>query len=289
MSCCCCFVCPSEGTVAIIESCGKFDKTAYAGCHCVSTCCGQSVAGVLSLRVQQLDVRCETKTRDNVFVTLVISVQYQVQKEAVYDAFYKLTDSSSQISSYIFDVVRASVPKMNLDDVFEAKEEIAHTIKDELTKSMAGYGFLILHALVTDIEPAHKVKEAMNEINAAKRLRIAAAETAEAHKVTMVKAAEAESESKYLQGQGMARQRQAIIAGLRDSVRDFSTNIHDISSKDVLELMLITQYFDMLRDIGSSNKASTLFLPHSPAGLGDISSQIRDAFLQGNAAAGLQK
>ncbi|GAX77666.1 hypothetical protein CEUSTIGMA_g5109.t1 [Chlamydomonas eustigma] len=289
MSCCFCFVCPSEGSVAIIESCGKFDKTAYAGCHCVTPCFGQSVAGVLSLRVQQLDVRCETKTRDNVFVTLVISVQYQVQKEAVYDAFYKLTDSSSQISSYIFDVVRASVPKMNLDDVFEAKEEIAHTIKDELTKSMAGYGFLILHALVTDIEPAHKVKEAMNEINAAKRLRIAAAETAEAHKVTMVKAAEAESESKYLQGQGMARQRQAIIAGLRDSVRDFSTNIQDISSKDVLELMLITQYFDMLRDIGSSNKASTLFLPHSPAGLGDISTQIRDAFLQGNAAAGLQK
>lgn len=237
----------------------------------------------MSLRVQQLDVRCETKTKDNVFVTLVISVQYQVQKESVYDAFYKLTNPTQQISSYIYDVVRASVPKLNLDDVFESKEEIAGGIKAELTKSMGTYGFLIIHALVTDIEPAAQVKAAMNEINAARRMRVAALEKAEAHKVTMVKSAEAEAEAKYLSGQGMARQRQAIVAGLRDSVKDFSSNITDINSKDVMELMLITQYFDMLRDVGSSNKSSTLFLPHSPAGVADVGAQIRNSFLQASA------
>lgn len=284
MSCLSCCVCPEQESVAIIECCGKFSKVAHPGCNPLCGMCGQSVAGVLSLRVQQLDVRCETKTRDNVFVTLVISVQYQVQKDSVWDAFYKLTDSRQQISSYIFDVVRASVPKMNLDDVFEAKEEIAHTIKEELAKAMTGYGFLIIHALVTDIEPAHKVKEAMNEINAARRMRVAAAETAEAQKVTLVKAAEADAEAKFLQGQGMARQRQAIIAGLRDSVKDFGDAVDGVSSKDVMELMLITQYFDMLRDIGSTNRASTLFLPHSPGGIGDIGSQIRNAFMQSQAA-----
>ena len=204
---------------------------------------------------------------------------------------------------------------MNLDDVFEAKEEIAGNIKEELSKAMSGYGFSILHALVTDIEPAIKVKEAMNEINAARRHRVAAAEKAEADKVTRVKAAEAEAESKFLQGQGMARQRQAIISGLRDSVQDFSSAIPGIQSKDVsdafralapgyvsscsfhpvflfvqvLDLMLITQYFDTLREIGATNKTSTLFLPHNPAGMGEISSQIRSAFLQGNAVDQMNK
>uniref|UniRef100_A0A6T8R3H4 Band 7 domain-containing protein n=1 Tax=Chlamydomonas leiostraca TaxID=1034604 RepID=A0A6T8R3H4_9CHLO len=276
MSCC---VCPEQETVAFIESCGKFDKVAYPGCNVIWPCCGQASAGTLSLRVQQLDVRCETKTKDNVFVTLVVSVQYQVQKENVYDAFYKLTDSRQQISSYIFDVVRATVPKMNLDDVFVEKEEIAKDIKEELTKSMSTYGYLIIHALVNDIEPAAKVKEAMNDINAARRMRVAALEKAEAEKVAVVKAAEAEAEAKYLQGQGIARQRQAIIAGLRDSVKEF-TETSDVSAKDVLELMLITQYFDMLKDVGMSNRASTIFLPHTPGALSDISQQIRGVFME---------
>ncbi|KAG1653983.1 hypothetical protein FOA52_007176 [Chlamydomonas sp. UWO 241] len=158
MSCLQCYVCPSTQTVAVVENCGKFSTFATPGCNCVCGLVGQSVAGIVSLRVQQLDVRCETKTKDNVFVDLVISVQYQVQKDDMYDAFYKLTDSKQQISSYVFDVVRASVPKMELDHVFESKEEIASTIKEELTKSMSGYGFLIIHALVTDIEPAKTVK-----------------------------------------------------------------------------------------------------------------------------------
>lgn len=277
-------ICPEQETVEFVESCGKFEKVAYPGFNCIIPCMGQVSAGSLSLRVQQLDVRCETKTKDNVFVTLVVSVQYQVQKENVYDAFYKLTDSRQQISSYIFDVVRATVPKMNLDDVFVEKEEIAKDIKDELTKSMGSYGYLIIHALVNDIEPALKVKEAMNDINAARRMRVAELEKAETKKVAVVKAAEAEAEAKFLQGQGIARQRQAIIAGLRDSVKEF-TETSDVSAKDVLELMLITQYFDMLKDVGASNRASTIFLPHSPGALGDISHQIRNMFMEGNVGA----
>ncbi|KAF5837926.1 band 7 family-domain-containing protein [Dunaliella salina] len=277
-----CWACPPQETVTFIESCGKFSKVAYPGCNCIIPCCGQAAAGTLSLRVQQLDVRCESKTKDNVFVNVVVSVQYQVQKENLWDAQYKLTDSRQQISSYIFDVVRATVPKMNLDDVFLEKEQIASDIKEQLTKSMSEYGYLIIHALVNDIEPAHRVKEAMNEINAARRMRIAAIEKAEAEKVAIVKAAEAEAEAKFLQGQGIARQRGALVAGLRESVKDFTSNQADVSSKDVLELMLVTQYFDMLKDVGTSNRASTIFLPHSPAGMTDAASQIRNAFLQGS-------
>lgn len=281
--------CPEQETVAVVEQCGKFSYVAHPGFNCVHCYCGQSVAGKLSLRVQQLDVRCETKTLDNVFITLVISVQYQVQREAVYDAYYKLTDSKQQISSYIFDVVRAEVPKMNLDDVFLQKEAIAMSIKEELTKSMTGFGYIIIQALVNDIDPAHKVKEAMNEINAAQRLRQAAYEKAEAHKITLVKAAEADAEAKYLQGTGVARQRQAIVNGLRESVREFANNIPDVNSKDVLELLLMTQYFDMLRDVGANGKSSTLFLNHSPGAIGNVGQELRNAFMQANAVQEMER
>lgn len=283
------YSCPEQETVAIIETCGKFSHIAMPGCNCVHCYMGQSVAGKLSLRVQQLDVTCETKTKDNVFVTLVISVQYQVRKESVYDAFYRLTDSRQQISSYVFDVVRATVPKLNLDDVFLEKEEIARNIKDELTKSMGSFGFVIIQALVNDIDPAAKVKEAMNEINAAQRLRLAAVEKAEAQKVSVVKAAEADAEAKYLGGLGIARQRQAIMNGLRESVKEFSTDVNGVTSRDAVELMLITQYFDMLKDVGAHNKSSTLFIPHGPGNIADISSQMRTAFLQAGAAQKMER
>ncbi|PNH08135.1 Hypersensitive-induced response protein 3 [Tetrabaena socialis] len=281
---CCCFTCPEQETVVVLEQCGKFSKVAQPGFNCVNCCCGETVAGSLSLRVQQLDIRCETKSKDNVFVTLMISVQYQVVREAIYDAYYKLTDSRQQISAYVFDEVRAAVPKLALDDAYELKDEIAKSIKDELTKSMAGYGYFILHVLVNDIEPAHKVKEAMNEINAARRLRIAAAETAEAHKVAVVKAAEAEAEAKFLQGQGIARQRQAIVNGLRDTVQDFQNGVQGMSSREVLSLMLITQYFDTLKDLGAHGKSSTVFLNHNPAGVSEIAAQIRGSFMEATAA-----
>ncbi|PNW72552.1 hypothetical protein CHLRE_16g690879v5 [Chlamydomonas reinhardtii] len=151
MSCCCCCVCPAQETVAIVENCGKFSHIAHPGFNCLLCCLGASVAGSLSLRVQQLDVKCETKTKDNVFVNLVVSVQYQVQREAVYDAYYRLTDSRQQISAYVFDEVRAAVPKMSLDDTYELKDEIAKGIKDALAKSMSEYGYLIIHVLVNDI------------------------------------------------------------------------------------------------------------------------------------------
>lgn len=279
-----CFACPEQETVAIIETCGKFSHIAQPGCNVINCCCGATVAGKLSLRVQQLDVKCETKTKDNVFVFVCISVQYQVQKERLYDAYYKLTDSRQQISSYVFDEVRAAVPKLALDDVFTEKEEIAKSIKDELTKSMSEYGHLIIHVLVNDIEPAAKVKDSMNEINAARRHRVAALERAEAEKVAVIRAAEAEAEAKFLQGQGLARQRQAIINGLKDSVADFQTGITSMSAKDVLELIMVTQYFDTLKDIGANNRSNTVFLSHSPAAIGDVATQIRGAFME--AAAG---
>lgn len=230
-----------------------------------------------------MDVRCETKTRDNVFVTVIVSVQYQVVKEALYDAFYKLTDSKSQIRSYVFDVVRGTVPKINLDDVFTTKEEIAYEVKDQLTKSMSTFGFMIIQTLVTDIEPDQRVRAAMNEINAASRMRVAAVEKAEAEKIQVVKAAEGDAESKYLQGQGIARQRQAIVNGLRESVLNFERDVTDISSRDVIEMMMITQYFDMLKDIGISKGSSTVFMPHSPATVADVAGQIRSGFMQAQA------
>lgn len=269
--------------MAIIETCGKFSFIAHPGFNCLNCCCGQSVAGTLSLRVQQLDVKCETKTKDNVFVNIMISVQYQVQKDAIYEAYYKLTNSRQQITSYVFDEVRAAVPNLNLDDVFTEKESIARSIKEQLSKSMAAFGHLIIVVLVNDIEPAHKVKEAMNEINAARRMRVAALERAEAEKMAVVRAAEAHAEAKFLQGQGTARQRQAIINGLKDSVSDFQTGVTGVSSKEVLELMLLTQYFDTLRDIGAGNKSSTIFLSHAPGTVQDMSSQMRGAFMEANA------
>jgi len=267
--------------VAFIETCGKFNRIAYPGANCVWPCCGQAAAGTLSLRVRQLDVKCETKTKDNVFVNITINVQYQVEKERMWDAFYRLSDNQQQISSYVFDVVRSTVPRLNLDETFLEKDQIGCSVKEQLSTQMQEFGFYIIHSLVNDVEPAHKVKSAMNEINAARRQRVAALEKAEAEKVAIVKAAEAEAEAKFLQGQGIARQRAAVVAGLRESCAEF-TNQSDIQSKDVLELMLVTQYFDMLKDVGTSNRASTIFLPHSPAGMTDAAGQIRDAFLQGS-------
>ncbi|CAL8463935.1 g3470 [Coccomyxa elongata] len=280
-----CYSCVDNASVEVIERFGKFHRIAQPGYNCVCCCVGESVAGSLSLRVQQLDVRCETKTKDNVFVNVVVSVQYQVEKENLYSAFYKLTDSRSQITSYVFDVVRATVPKILLDDVFTTKEEIAHSVKEELTKSMSSFGFMIIQTLVTDIEPDMKVRAAMNEINAAQRMRVAAMEKAEAEKVQVVKAAEGNAEAQYLAGVGVARQRQAIVNGLRDSIKNFASDISDVSSRDVIEMMMITQYFDMLKDVGSSNRNSTVFLPHSPGNIADISSQIRNGFLQGTTGA----
>ncbi|CAI5949408.1 unnamed protein product [Closterium sp. NIES-65] len=274
-----------QSTVAMVEHFGRFVKALDPGCHCVPWCCCYRPAGLMSLRVRQLDVRCETKTKDNVFVTVVASIQYQAIREQIEDAFYKLQDPQAQIRSYVFDVVRASVPKMDLDRVFEVKNEIAHTVEEELEKAMRTYGYRIVQTLIVDVEPDHRVKAAMNEINAAQRIRMATQEKAEAEKILQVKKAEGEAEAKYLAGVGVARQRQAIVDGLRDSVLGFSDQVPGTTPKDVLDMVMLTQYFDTMRDIGANNRSSTIFVPHGPGAAADIAAQIRDGMMQSITAA----
>lgn len=279
-----CCVQVDQSTVAIREQFGKFDSVLEPGCHCLPWMVGKRIAGHLTLRLQQLDVRCETKTKDNVFVTVVASIQYRPLAGKESDAFYKLTNTRSQIQAYVFDVIRASVPKLLLDDAFEQKNDIAKAVEDELEKAMSAYGFEIVQTLIVDIEPDEHVKRAMNEINAAARMRLAANEKAEAEKIVQIKRAEGEAEAKYLSGLGIARQRQAIVDGLRDSVIGFAENVPGTSAKDVMDMVLITQYFDTMKEIGASSKSSAVFIPHGPGAVRDIATQIRDGLLQGQSA-----
>ncbi|KAL1322669.1 hypothetical protein HN51_067661 [Arachis hypogaea] len=276
-----------QSNVAIKEHFGKFDDILQPGCHCLPWCLGYQIAGGLSLRVQQLDVKCETKTKDNVFVNVVASVQYRALADKASDAFYRLTNTKEQIQSYVFDVIRASVPKLELDAVFEQKNDIARAVEDELEKAMSAYGYEIVQTLIVDIEPDVHVKRAMNEINAAARLRLAANEKAEAEKILQIKKAEGEAESKYLSGLGIARQRQAIVDGLRDSVLAFSENVPGTTAKDIMDMVLVTQYFDTMKEIGASSKSSAVFIPHGPGAVRDVAEQIRDGLLHANASPNL--
>ncbi|XP_058228032.1 hypersensitive-induced reaction 1 protein-like [Rhododendron vialii] len=269
-----------QSTVAIKEKFGKFDDVLEPGFHCVPWCLGSRVAGHLSLRVQQLDVRCETKTKDNVFVNVVASIQYRALADKANEAFYKLSNTRSQIQAYVFDVIRAYVPKLNLDNTFEQKKDIAKAVEDELEKAMSAYGYEIVQTLIVDIEPDEHVKRAMNEINAAARMRVAANDKAEAEKILQIKRAEGEAESKYLAGLGIARQRQAIVDGLRDSVLGFSVNVPGTTAKDVMDMVLVTQYFDTMKEIGAASKSSAVFIPHGPGAVRDVATQIRDGLLQ---------
>lgn len=268
-----------QRTVAVVQRLGKFLREAGPGLHFKIPVLDR-VIGRLNLRVQQLDVRIETKTEDNVFVQMVVAVQYFVLPEKVYDAFYKLDDATRQITSFVFDVVRARVPKIKLDDVFEKKDEIADIVKSELAQVMDGFGYGILKALVTDIEPDPRVKESMNEINAAQRLRVAATEKGEADRILKVKAAEGEAQSKALQGRGIADQRKAIVEGLRDSVDEFRKSVPGTTAKDVMNLVLMTQYFDMLKEIGASSRTNAILIPHSPGNLASLTEQMRSAMIE---------
>lgn len=267
-----------QQTVAVIQRFGKYVRVASSGLNFKIPLIDH-VAGRVGLRVNQLDVKIETKTEDNVFINMTISVQYAVLPDRVYDAFYKLINPKEQISSYIFDIVRAQVPKLKLDDVFENKDDIANAVKTELTQSMSDFGYHIVKALVTDIEPDLQVKAAMNEINAAQRLRVAAQEKGEAEKILMVKKAEAESESKRLQGEGIANQRKAIIGGLRESVNEFQKSIDGATAKDVMNLVMLAQYFDTLKDISATANSNTILMPHSPGAVNDLAQQIRESLV----------
>lgn len=274
-----CFFTVSTSEVGVIESWGKFNRLVQPGLGFV-LCPMEQLVGRLSFRVQQLDVRVETKTQDNVFLTAVVSVQYQILRENVFEAFYALTNPAQQITAHVYDVMRSHLPTYELDAVFEAKEELAIAVKNALTETMTGYGYQILQTLITDLDPDQRVKNAMNEINSSKRLKFAIAERAEGDKILQVKSAEAEAEAKYLSGVGVAKQRKAIVDGLRTSIVDFTSSTGGTSTKEVMDLLLLTQYFDMLRDVGSASHCRTTFVPSSRT-LGD---DVRNSLLQANMA-----
>ena len=264
--------------VAVISRFGKFLRVADPGLNW-KVPYFDSVAGLVSLRVNQITLTMETKTKDNVFVTIPISVQNRVRPEKVYDAYYKLSDPVAQIKSYVEQVILGHVPGMTLDEVFASQSSIAAAVKQELDADMATFGYEIVNVLVTDIVPDQKVKSAMNDINAAQREQVAANARGEAEKILVVKKAEAETESKALQGQGIANQRKAIIEGLQVSIEQFQKVVDGASSKDVMQLVMVTQYFDTLKSIGENDKTNTLFLSHSPGAVKDVSDQIMEAMV----------
>lgn len=264
--------------VAVITRFGKFLRVADAGLNWKRPFF-DTVAAIVSLRVNQITLTVETKTKDNVFVTIPISVQNRVRPEKVFDAYYKLADPTAQIKSYVEQVILGHVPGMTLDDVFANQSSIAAAVKKELDTDMTGFGYEIVNVLVTDIVPDAKVKSAMNDINAAQREQVAANARGEAEKILVVKKAEAEAESKALQGQGIANQRKAIIEGLQTSIEQFQKVVEGASAKEVMQLVIITQYFDTLKSIGESDKNSTLFLSHAPGAVRDVGEQILESLM----------
>jgi len=249
--------------VAVIERFGKFERMETSGCVCLNVCCGENVSGKLSLRVQQLVVKVETKTRDNVFVFITVAIQYNVMKDKVYEAYYKLSQPQAQIEAHVSASIRARAPKIPLDALFEIKEDLARGVGEELEKCMSTFGFAILDVLITDIDPNAAVKHAMNEINSSERLRVAALSKAEAAKILKVKEAEADAEARHLAGKGIALARQAIVHGLEDSVHAFTSHVAGTNPSDIMNLILTTQYFDMLKEMGANSRSNTVYIPHS--------------------------
>ncbi|KAF4372150.1 hypothetical protein F8388_000366 [Cannabis sativa] len=298
-----CFVtCVSQASIGVVERWGRFERLAEPGLHFFNPFAGECLAAVISTRICSLDVRIETKTKDNVFVQLQCSIQYRVVKENADDAYYELQNPKEQIRAFVFDVVRAIVPRMTLDELFEQKGEVAQSVLEELEKNrkffnvflenknievyrvMVTYGYNIEHMLMVDIVPDSHVRTAMNEINKAERLQLASVYKGEAEKILQVKRAEAEAESKYLGGVGVARQRQAITDGLRENIVNFSHKVEGTSAKEVMDLIMVTQYFDTIKDLGSSSNNTTVFIPHGPGHVRDIGEQIRNGLMEANSA-----
>jgi len=278
-----CFVTVPQDKYFAVEKFGKYSHMlkpglAFAGFDMMGCCVNYRS---ITSRVDQIVVSVHTKTKDNVFVTVKVAVQQSVKPENTVDAMYKLSDVHAQIDSYVSDVVRSSVPHMTLDASFEKKDDISNQVQGKLTIEMANYGFQIHKALVTELVPNNEVVQSMNEINKQKRLRDAAIMAAEGDKVKVVKAAEAAADAAQLQGEGIARQRRAIIDGLRDSITHGTGE--DLSTDKISELLLITQYFETLRDIAASSKAQTVFLPHSAGAVADVAAQVRNGVMQAGA------
>ena len=268
-----------QQSAAVIERFGKFTSIRHSGLQLKIPVIDR-IAGKLSLKIQQLDVVVETKTKDDVFVKLKVSVQFQVIKTKVYDAFYKLDYPHDQITSYVFDVIRAEVPKMKLDDVFEKKNDIAIAVKSELNDAMVEYGYDIIKTLVTDIDPDALVKNAMNRINAAEREKVAAQYEGDAARILIVEKAKAEAESKRLQGQGIADQRREIARGLEESVEVL--NKVGINSQEASALIVVTQHYDTLQAVGADTNSNLILLPNSPQAGSDMLNNMVASFTASN-------
>jgi len=272
-----------QQTAVIIERFGKFHSIRKSGIQ-IKIPWVDKISAKMNLRIQQLDVMVETKTKDDVFVKIKVSVQFQVLSDKVYDAYYELENPHDQITSYIFDVVRAEVPKMKLDDVFEKKDDVAIAVKREISVAMGNYGYGIVKALVTDIDPDQEVKNAMNRINSAERLKVAAQYEGDAERIRIVEKAKAEAESKRLQGQGIADQRREIARGLEDSVGVL--NQAGINSQEASALIVITQHYDTLQSMGDAANSNLIMLPNSPFTASDMMTSLIASFTAAQSATG---
>lgn len=259
----------------IVERFGKFKKVAKPGLN-TKVPFIETTTKPISLRVQQLEVNIETKTKDNVFVMVPVAVQYLVSEDKVVDAYYRLANPEEQIRSYVFDTVRSALSTLTLDSAFESKDDIATSVEHRLSAQMAGYGFRIVNTLVTDISPDQRVRDSMNSINAAQRDRVAAQALAEADKIKRVTQAEAEAESKRLQGEGVAGQRKAIATGIAEQYEMLRRAGIESTAE---QLLLMTQYFDTMQDVARNGRSNVLMLPSNPGALGDLTTEIRNALL----------
>ncbi|HEO3587453.1 TPA: SPFH domain-containing protein [Streptococcus agalactiae] len=265
-----------QQTVAIIERFGKYQKTATSGIHIRVPLGIDKIAARVQLRLLQSEIIVETKTKDNVFVTLNIATQYRVNENNVTDAYYKLINPEAQIKSYIEDALRSSVPKLTLDELFEKKDEIALEVQHQVAEEMSTYGYIIVKTLITKVEPDAEVKQSMNEINAAQRKRVAAQELANADKIKIVTAAEAEAEKDRLHGVGIAQQRKAIVDGLADSIQELKDANVTLTEEQIMSILLTNQYLDTLNTF-AINGNQTIFLPNNPEGVEDIRTQVLSA------------
>ncbi|HEL2406142.1 TPA: SPFH domain-containing protein [Streptococcus suis] len=262
-----------QQTVAIIERFGKYQKTSTSGINFKISFGVDVIAARIQLRMLQSEIVVETKTQDNVFVTMNVATQYRVNENNVTDAYYKLMHPEAQIKSYIEDALRSSVPKLTLDELFEKKDEIALEVQKQVAEEMSTYGYVIVKTLITKVEPDAEVKQSMNEINAAQRKRVAAQELAEADKIKIVTAAEAEAEKDRLHGVGIAQQRKAIVDGLADSIRELKESNVSLSEEQIMSILLTNQYLDTLNNFAQGGN-QTIFLPGNPEGVEDIRTQI---------------
>eukprot|EP00802_Teleaulax_amphioxeia_P010734 Tamp_10763.p2 GENE.Tamp_10763~~Tamp_10763.p2 ORF type:complete len:291 (+),score=65.04 Tamp_10763:32-904(+) len=276
MSGCLCFQCVDAADKGVVQSCGKFKSVANPGLVCILW--PFEIVSPVSMKLNPIDVVTNTKTKDNVTVRVTCSIQYMVDPEAVQTFYFKLHNPQQQITAYVDDCIRAQIPTLTLDEAFEAKEKMASEVKDQVAKSMKDFGLIVVKALLTDMQPDATVMAAMNKINAARREREAAVEKAEAEKILAVRSAEAEAEAKHLSGMGTAKMRHAITDGFKSSIASMQESC-GLEPREVVHMMLVTQYLDVLKEFAQSGKA-TMVVPHGPSAVSDIESQVRNGFLQ---------